>query len=344
MDPAGELTELLETERELVARLRDQLRRGRRILGQPRLGDAKPELERDQALLRAVVEVPLEPPPLGVARLDDARARRGQLLARLRVGERDRDEARELLEPLLDAGREPAGAAAVRDRGGAPEPPRHHDRSGHSRAHLGGEHVLVKVGRLRLQVDPRRSARLRDARDRAALERERHAERTRRTGRPVARRPRSPPRPDRRHSGRLHRRRAPNSRPISSETTPKSRSGSSSVATATATRLRAACSSARVASSSRACAFASATATRPANFPSRSSAFAANCRSRVTETTSPPQRSPDTTIGAATTRRDAERDQPLVELRRKAGFVRGHASRLRRSARPPRALRPARSG
>ncbi len=177
MDPMSELTELLEPERQLVARLRDQLRRGRRVLGEPRPRDAKPERERDQPLLCTVVEVPLEPPPLGVAGLDDARTRRRQLLTGLGVRERDRYEARELLEPLLDAGWKSAEAAADRDQGSAPEPPRHHDRSGHSRTHAGGEHALSKVGRLRLRVDPHRYTSLRDARDRAAFERKPNAER-----------------------------------------------------------------------------------------------------------------------------------------------------------------------
>ncbi len=101
MDPTSELTELLEPERQLVARLRDQLRRGRRVLGEPRPGDAKPERERDQPLLRTVVEVPLEPPPLGVAGLDDARTRRRQLLEGLRICNGDCDEVREFLEPRL---------------------------------------------------------------------------------------------------------------------------------------------------------------------------------------------------------------------------------------------------
>ena len=42
-------------------------------------GSAERDGERDQPLLRAVVQVALEPPPLGVADLDDPRARRGQL-------------------------------------------------------------------------------------------------------------------------------------------------------------------------------------------------------------------------------------------------------------------------
>ena len=102
MDPAGELAKLLQTERELFAGLREQLRRSRRVGRQLRLGETKAESKRDEALLCAVVEVPLEPLPLGVAGLDDACARRGQLLAGLRVCERDGDEVREFLEASLD--------------------------------------------------------------------------------------------------------------------------------------------------------------------------------------------------------------------------------------------------
>ena len=181
------------------------------------------------------------------------------------------------------------------------------------------------------------SARLRDARDRAALERSAHAERNIVAGRPVPSRRRSPPVSIVGVAHGCARRRAPNSRPISSETALKSRSGSSSVATATATRLRAACSSASVASSSRACAFASATATRPANCPSRSSAFAGNCRSRG-------ERHDDGAPDVARhddRRRDqgrhAERDQPLVELRRERRGRPWPGGPARPSARPGRA-------
>ena len=50
------------------------------------------------------MQVPLEPAALGVPGLDDARARREQLLAGLGVRERGRDEARELADPLLGLG------------------------------------------------------------------------------------------------------------------------------------------------------------------------------------------------------------------------------------------------
>ena len=72
MDSAGELTELLQTERELFAGLREELRRGRRVGRQLRLGETKAESKRDEALLCAIVQVPLEPLPLSVAGLDDA--------------------------------------------------------------------------------------------------------------------------------------------------------------------------------------------------------------------------------------------------------------------------------
>src|ERR671919_2392405 len=52
------------------------------------------------------MKVSLESPPLLVARVDDARALSGHLRARLRVGERQRDQPRELGQPVLGAGRE----------------------------------------------------------------------------------------------------------------------------------------------------------------------------------------------------------------------------------------------
>ena len=186
-------------------------------------------------------------------------------------------------------------------------------------------------GRLRLQVDPRRSAGLRDARDRTALERSASRRVGRRTRRPVATRPRSPLHPDRRRSGRLRRRR----HRTAGRSPPRRRQeplGRSSVATATATRLRAACSSARVASSSRACAFAIATATRLANWPSRSSVFGASSRSRVTETTRAPQIAPDTTIGPPPTSRRA---RPAA-----CGAPRGRRGRRSPAARARRCVRP----
>ena len=80
MDPARQLAELLERLRELGAGPGEQLARSGRVAREPRLGEPKRQRERDEPLLRAVVQVALEPPPLGVARLDDARARPAQLV------------------------------------------------------------------------------------------------------------------------------------------------------------------------------------------------------------------------------------------------------------------------
>ena len=79
MDPARELAQLLERLRELVGRRRDELLRQRGV-GTDAVVD-HPELERDgdEPLLRAVVEVALQPPPLRVARGDEALARGAQL-------------------------------------------------------------------------------------------------------------------------------------------------------------------------------------------------------------------------------------------------------------------------
>ena len=67
------------------ARARRRPRRGARraaagSLVEPRLGEPERQRERDEPLLRAVVQVALEPPALGVARLDDARTRAAQLV------------------------------------------------------------------------------------------------------------------------------------------------------------------------------------------------------------------------------------------------------------------------
>ena len=57
--------------------------------------------ERHQPLLRAVVQVALQPAALGVAGLDEAGARRCELLARVGVRERLRGQLGEVPDPLL---------------------------------------------------------------------------------------------------------------------------------------------------------------------------------------------------------------------------------------------------
>ena len=101
MDSARELAELLESQGKLDARCAQDLVRGVDVALEPRLREPEREREGDETLLRAVVEVALEAPALRVAGLDDARTRREQLLARLGVRQRGRDEARERTDPRL---------------------------------------------------------------------------------------------------------------------------------------------------------------------------------------------------------------------------------------------------
>ena len=89
------------------------------LVDQP-VGDPEPDRERDEPLLRAVVEVALEPPPLGVAGGDDARPRRRELLARLGVRERLGDQLGEGRDAVLGAGGEGVRAHA-RDHHRAPQ-------------------------------------------------------------------------------------------------------------------------------------------------------------------------------------------------------------------------------
>ena len=113
MDAAGQLAELVEPLRELVLRAAD--RTSRAAGGSfSSFASTTPQVERDrhEPLLRAVVQVALEPPALGVAGLDDARARRGQLLVGVGVRERLGDQLREVAQPLLVALRERLGRPA----------------------------------------------------------------------------------------------------------------------------------------------------------------------------------------------------------------------------------------
>jgi hypothetical protein len=80
VDAAGQLAQLLDRELGLLARLRDQRRRALRIVVDARLGDAECHRHRDEPLLRAVVEVALDPPALGVGRGDDPLPRGAQIV------------------------------------------------------------------------------------------------------------------------------------------------------------------------------------------------------------------------------------------------------------------------
>ena len=102
MDAAGQLAQLVEPLGELLLRRGQELARRGRVLLERRADHAQVERDRHEPLLRAVVEVALEPPALGVAGLDDARARGGELLVGVGVGERLRDQVGEVAQPLLE--------------------------------------------------------------------------------------------------------------------------------------------------------------------------------------------------------------------------------------------------
>ena len=68
MEAAGELADLADREGELLLGPLQELRRAVAATRHPGRRDAKRLEGDDQPLLGAVVEVPLEPPPLGVAR------------------------------------------------------------------------------------------------------------------------------------------------------------------------------------------------------------------------------------------------------------------------------------
>ena len=114
MDPAGELTQLLERERELLARADEQLMGGVAGHSQAATGRGAATAKRDEALLGAVVQVALETPALGVARLDDPRPRAGELLAGLLVRERERHQLRELADAVLQSPAEACGTMSAR--------------------------------------------------------------------------------------------------------------------------------------------------------------------------------------------------------------------------------------
>ena len=74
MDAAGEVAQLLERGAGLRLRLVDELQRHAvRVVAQALAGHAELEAEGDEALLRAVVQVALDAPALGVGGGDDPR-------------------------------------------------------------------------------------------------------------------------------------------------------------------------------------------------------------------------------------------------------------------------------
>ena len=88
--------------------------------GRRRLGRTQLECERDELLLRAVVEVALDPPPRRVGRGHDPCPRSLELGAALRVRDRGGDELGELGQALLRVGRQ----RLVAQRGGGQYAPK----------------------------------------------------------------------------------------------------------------------------------------------------------------------------------------------------------------------------
>ena len=109
------------------------------------------EPQRDEPLLRAVVQIPLDPPARLVRCGDDPGARRGELSRGLRVRHGDGDELGEGLQALLGAGGEALVPRLDGER--APRPPADDDRDGQRRpdphlADLLGERAAdLAVGR-----------------------------------------------------------------------------------------------------------------------------------------------------------------------------------------------------
>ena len=156
MDSLRELAQVGDRLGQLGRRGREQLvGLGRRVAELP-LREPQPHRQPDEALLRAVVEVPLEPPALGVAGLDDAAPRGRELVARLGARERHRHERRELLQPQLRLGREPLLAAQRRDER-SPRRAGDRDRHGDDRAEAGRPHPPADLARNAfVAVDARR--------------------------------------------------------------------------------------------------------------------------------------------------------------------------------------------
>ena len=75
MHAVRKLAQPADRELQLLARVLEELRRELGCIPRLRAREAEVDGEGDQALLRAVVEVALDPPPLEVGRLHDPRAR-----------------------------------------------------------------------------------------------------------------------------------------------------------------------------------------------------------------------------------------------------------------------------
>ena len=127
------------------------------------------EPERDEALLRAVVEITCDLCPGRVGGLDDTGTRAKQLFVGVRARQAERDELGEGAEPVLGALRQRHATACPADRDCTPEPALDLDGGGHCEREAGGPHarceLTVDVG----PFEPLRTATPEDARDRRVL-------------------------------------------------------------------------------------------------------------------------------------------------------------------------------
>ena len=101
MDPLCELAQLGDRLGELLRELFEQLVGFLRAGAQLALRDPEPDRQRHQSLLSAVVQVALDAATFSVAGLDDALARRGQLVARARARDGKPDKLGERLQAAL---------------------------------------------------------------------------------------------------------------------------------------------------------------------------------------------------------------------------------------------------
>src|SRR4051794_10432665 len=102
MNSPRQLAKFVEPLRELVLRHGQGLSGARRILVEFDADQGQVDREGYQPLLRAVMQVALEPPSLCIPGLDDACTRGGQLLVGVGVRERLRDQLRKVAQSLLD--------------------------------------------------------------------------------------------------------------------------------------------------------------------------------------------------------------------------------------------------
>ena len=124
MDAGGEVAQLADRRLRVGERAVDQLARARRVGLEALARELQLDHQRHEPLLRAVVQVAPEPPALGVARLDEPRARRPQRLqprAQLDLQARVLDRQRRgggRLDAAARASRPASARAGARRRAG----------------------------------------------------------------------------------------------------------------------------------------------------------------------------------------------------------------------------------